>query len=341
MIDLRSDTVTRPTPQMRRAMFEAQVGDDDYGEDPTVNLLQKKVAELLGKQDSIFVPSGTMANQLCVKAHTLCGDEVVVEKYSHIFNHEVGAASALAGVQLCPVEGERGIIYSEQIEEVIRSGSHTEPPTRLICVENTHNEGGGSIYPTRVIEEISKLAKKYSLSLHMDGARLLNATVASGKDPVDYTKHVDSVSLCLSKGLGAPVGSMIAGTKDFIRRVRRLRKMYGGGMRQTGLLAAAGIYALDNHVQRLVEDHKKAKRLAGALAEIPGVNISPEEVETNIIYFGVEGKKIAVEKIEGKLREKGVLVLPVGDTRFRAVTHLDVSIKDIEQAILVFREVLH
>ena len=270
MIDLRSDTVTKPTREMREAMFSAEVGDDVYGEDPTANLLEKKVAKLLGKEASIFVASGTMANELCLKAHTSPGDEVIVERYSHIFNDESGAAAALSGVQLHPLQGERGIIYPQQIEKAIRDKNNLHlPPTRLICLENTHNRGGGTIYPLDMVKEISQIAKKHNIFVHMDGARLLNATVALGVDPVEYTQYVDSVTLCLSKGLGAPVGSMIAGTVEFINKVRRYRKMYGGGMRQIGFLAAAGIYALDHHIERLSEDHRKAKRFAVALGEIP------------------------------------------------------------------------
>jgi len=340
MIDLRSDTVTKPTSAMRQAMFQAEVGDDVYGEDPPVNLLQEKVAKLLGKEDSIFVPSGTMANQLCLKAHTAAGDEIIVERYSHIFNHESGAGSALAGVQLYPIEGERGILYPEQIEKAIRSDDYHYPVTRLICLENTHNQGGGSIYPPEVVKEISQVAKKHNLLLHMDGARLLNATVALGVDPIEYTQYVDSVTLCLSKGLGAPVGSMVAGTEQFIQKVRRFRKMYGGGMRQVGILAAAGIYALDHHVDRLAEDHKKAKRLAEALSKIPGIEIDPQRVETNIIYFKVKKRGWTNQKLTCKLKENKILVLPVESEFVRAVTHLDVSWEDIERTISVFQELL-
>jgi len=338
MIDLRSDTVTKPTREMRKAMFSAEVGDDVYGEDPTANLLEKKVAKLLGKEASIFVASGTMANELCLKAHTSPGDEVIVERYSHIFNDESGAAAALSGVQLHPLQGERGIIYPQQIEKAIRDKNNLHlPPTRLICLENTHNRGGGTIYPLDMVKEISQIAKKHNIFVHMDGARLLNATVALGVDPVEYTQYVDSVTLCLSKGLGAPVGSMIAGTVEFINKVRRYRKMYGGGMRQIGFLAAAGIYALDHHIERLSEDHRKAKRFAVALGEIPGIEINPERVETNIIYFKVKKRGWDARRVVEELKKRGVLILRIQGSLLRAVTHLDVSEDDIEKAILVFK----
>jgi len=339
MIDLRSDTVTKPTKKMLEVMFRAKVGDDVYGEDPTVNLLEEKVAKLLGKEASIFVPSGTMANQLCLKAHTNPGDEVIVERYSHIFNDESGAAAALSCVQLHPLLGERGILYPQQIEKAIRDKeSFHLPPTRLICIENTHNRGGGTIYPLNVVKEISQLAKKHKIPLHMDGARLLNATVACGVDPVEYTRYVDSVILCLSKGLGAPIGSMVAGTKEFIEKVRRYRKMYGGGMRQVGFLAAAGIYALDHHVERLVDDHRRAKELATALQKIPGVKIDAERVQTNIIYFEIRKKGWDAKRAVEELKKRGVLVLHIEGPLLRAVTHLDISDDDIRKAILVFDE---
>ena len=342
MIDLRSDTVTRPTPEMREAMFRAEVGDDVYGEDPMANCLEEKVANLLGKEASIFVPSGTMANELSLKVHTRAGDEVIVEKSSHIFHDESGAAAALAGVQLHPLEGERGILYPEQIERTISvSGDYHFPVTRLICLENTHNRGGGTIYPLNVVAEISKIAKEHHLRLHMDGARLLNATVVLKVDPKEYTRYVDSVILCLSKGLGAPVGSMVAGSKKFIEQVRRFRKMYGGGMRQIGFLAAAGIYALDHHVERLAEDHRKARELAEGLSRIVGITIEPQRVETNILFFEVKKPGWTAQRLVKELKQKEVLVLAVGELLMRAVTHLGVSQKDIEEAISIFQRMLN
>ncbi len=341
MIDLRSDTVTKPTTGMLEAMFHAKVGDDVYGEDPTANRLEEKVAKFLGKEASVFVPSGTMANQLCLRAHTEPGDEVIVENASHIFNNEGGAAAALSGVQLHPLRGERGILYPEQIEGAIRDrGNYHFPVTRLICLENTHNRGGGAIYPPEVVREISQIARKYDLFLHVDGARLLNATIALRIDPIEYSQYVDSLTLCLSKGLGTPVGSMVVGTKELIKRVRRFRKMYGGGMRQVGFLAAAGIYALDHHVERLAEDHKKAAILAEALNEISGIQIEAQEVETNILYFRVKKKEWTAYRVVEELKKRGILVLPMKDSLIRAITHLDVSGEDIENTISVFQEIL-
>ncbi len=259
MIDLRSDTVTKPTTAMLEAMFKAEVGDDVYGEDPTTNYLEEKVAKLLGKEDSIFVASGTMANQLSLRAHTQPGDEVILDRNSHAFLNEGAGGAVISGVQFFLLEGNRGILDPLKIEQAIRDPSdYHHPVTSLIWIENTHNRGGGSIYPPDLVREISRVAKDYNLRLHMDGARLLNASVALGIDPKEYTRYVDSTSLCLSKGLGAPIGSVVAGNREFVRRVRRFRKMLGGGMRQTGYLAAAGIYALDHHVDRLAEDHANA-----------------------------------------------------------------------------------
>ena len=341
MIDLRSDTVTKPTDGMLEAMSQAEVGDDVYGEDSTANRLEEKVAKLLGKEASVFVPSGTMANQLCVRVHTEPGDEVIVEMASHIFNNEGGAAAALSGIQLRPLVGRRGILHPSQIEGAIRDkGNYHFPVTRLVCLENTHNRGGGSIYHPEVVREISQIARKHDLFLHMDGARLLNATIALGIDPIEYGQYVDSLTICLSKGLGAPVGSMVVGTKELIKRVRRFRKMYGGGMRQIGFLAAAGIYALDHHVERLAEDHKKAAILAEALGEIPGIRIEAQEVETNILYFRVEKAGWTARRVVEELEKRGILVLPVQDSLIRAITHLDVSEEDIENTISAFQEML-
>jgi threonine aldolase len=341
MIDLRSDTVTKPTPRMREAMFQAEIGDDVYGEDPTANCLEQKVADLLGKEASIFVPSGTMANELALRVHTRPGDGVIVERNSHIFHDESGAAAALAGVQLHPLPGERGILYPEQIEGAIGDQrDYHLPITRLVCLENTHNRGGGSIYPVDVVAEISEVAREHHLRLHMDGARLLNATVALGISPSEYTQHVDSVTLCLSKGLGAPVGSMVAGTGEFIEQVRRFRKMYGGGMRQIGFLAAAGIYALDHHIERLTEDHQKAKKLAEGLSGIQGIEVEPAKVETNILFFQVKKSGWTAQRAVEELKRKGILVLVIQEPQIRAVTHLDISQRDIEETILIFRKLL-
>jgi threonine aldolase len=339
-IDLRSDTVTKPTPIMRKAMAEAEVGDDVFGEDPTVNALQEKVARILGKENAIFVPSGTMANQLAIKSHTQPGDEVVIEATSHPYNFEGGAGAALSGVQFYCLKGIRGILDAFQIEDAIRSEDHHFPVTRLICLENTHNRGGGSIYPIEKIIEIYRLAKSKGLLVHLDGARLWNASVATGIRPHEYSQWADSVSVCLSKGLGAPIGSLVAGSKAFIDRVHRFRKMFGGGMRQVGIVAAAGIYALDHHMERLQEDHRNAKRLALGLKELKGVSINPEHVETNIVIFSIAETGMSGPEIAAAMRKNGVLIHPISKTQIRLVTHLDVSSQDIEVALGVFEKVL-
>ena len=339
-IDLRSDTVTKPTPAMRKAMAEAEVGDDVFGEDPTVNALQEKVAKILGKEASIFVPSGTMGNQLAIKSHTQPGDEVIIEATSHPYNFEGGASAALSGIQFYCLKGVRGILDASQIEEAIRPDDHHFPVTKLICLENTHNRGGGTIYPIQNIAEISRFARSKGLLVHLDGARLWNASVASGIKPQEYARWADSVSVCLSKGLGAPIGSVIAGTKTFIDRVHRFRKMFGGGMRQAGIIAAAGIYALDQHIERLKEDHKNAKRLALGLSEIQGVSIDPEHVETNIIIFDIAEIGMTAAQVREEMKKNGVLIHPFGKTLIRLVTHLDVSKEDIEVALKAFRKIL-
>ena len=339
-IDLRSDTVTKPTLAMRKAMAEAEVGDDVFGEDPTTNALQEKVAKILGKETSIFVPSGTMANQLAIKSHTQSGDEVIIEATGHPYNFEGGAGAALSGIQFYCIRGARGILDPSQIEEAIRPDDHHFPPTRLICLENTHNRGGGSIYPVEQMKEIFRLAKSKELFVHLDGARLWNASVATGVKPHEYAQWADSVSVCLSKGLGTPIGSLVAGPRKFIDRVHRFRKMFGGGMRQVGIIAAAGIYALDHHIDRLREDHENAKRLAFGLKEIKGVSIHPEHVETNIVIFDIaETGKIA-SQVREELKKEKVLIHALGKTQIRLVTHLDVSEGDVDTALGGFRRIL-
>jgi threonine aldolase len=339
-IDLRSDTVTRPTSAMRKAMSEAEVGDDVFGEDPTVNSLQEKVANLLGKEAALFVPSGTMANQLSIKSHTQPGDEVIIEASSHPYNFEGGAGAALSGIQFQCLKGVRGILDASQIEEAIRPADHHFPVTKLICLENTHNRGGGSIYPLEKMAEIYRLTKSKGLLLHLDGARLWNASVATGIKPREYAQWADSVSVCLSKGLGAPIGSLVAGSKPFIDRVHRFRKMFGGGMRQVGIIAAAGIYALNHHLERLKEDHHNAKRLAVGLKEFKGVSIDPKHVETNIVIFDVTNTGMTGAQVAEAMKKEGVLIHAFGKTQIRLVTHLDVSGEDIEIALKAFKKVL-
>jgi threonine aldolase len=339
-IDLRSDTVTKPTSAMRKAMAEAEVGDDVFGEDPTVNALQGKVAKILGKEAAIFVPTGTMANQLSIRSHTQPGDEVIVEVSSHPYNFEGGGGSALSGIQFHCLVGIRGILDASQIEEAIRPDDHHFPITRLVCLENTHNRGGGSIYPISKMGEIYRLAKSRGLLVHLDGARLWNASVAAGVQPHEYAQWADSVSVCLSKGLGAPVGSLVAGSRPFIDRVHRFRKMFGGGMRQVGIIAAAGIYALDHHMERLKEDHQNAKRLALGLKELKGISINPDHVETNMVIFDVVNTGMTAPQVTEAMKREGVLIHAFGKTHIRLVTHLDVSNEDIDRGLQAFEKVL-
>lgn len=339
VIDLRSDTVTKPTSDMRKAMMNAEVGDDVFGEDPTVNALQAKVAKLLKKEAALFVCSGTMGNQLAIRAHTDHGDEVIIESEAHSFNYESGGGAALSGVQLHPLRGDRGVLDPSQIEESIRPHDHHFAPTRLVCLENTHNRAGGRIYPIEKIREIYQLAKREGLAMHLDGARLFNASLGSGIPPDIYAQYFDSVSICLSKGLGAPIGSVIAGSDEFINRAHRFRKMFGGGMRQVGIIAAAGIYALDHHIDRLSVDHANAKRLAQGLSRIDGVGIDPNSVETNIVVFDVSGMGTDPHQVGEQLKERGILMLPFGKTLIRAVTHLDVTSQDIDRALEITADV--
>ncbi|NWG04805.1 MAG: low-specificity L-threonine aldolase [Syntrophaceae bacterium] len=338
-IDLRSDTVTRPTPAMRQAMFEAEVGDDVFGEDPTVNTLQEKVAGLLRKEAALFVPSGTMANQISIKSHTQPGDEVIIESSSHSYNFEGGAGAALSGIQFHCLKGARGILDPSQIEEAIRPDDHHFPVTKLVCLENTHNRGGGTIYPLEKMAEIYRIAQSKGLFVHLDGARLWNASIATGIHPHEYAQWADSVSVCLSKGLGAPIGSLVAGTKSFIHRVHRFRKMFGGGMRQVGLMAAAGIYALDHHLERLKEDHQNAKRLAVGLKELKGISIEPKHVETNIVIFDITETGMTGAQVAEATKKEGILIHAFSKTQIRLVTHLDVSDGDIEEALKAFEKI--
>ncbi len=341
MIDLRSDTVTKPSPAMREAMARAEVGDDIYGEDPTVNRLQDVGAALVGKRAALFVPSGTLGNQLCLRAQAEPGREVIVEGQCHIIRYEQGAAAALAGVQLHWITGRQGLITAEQVEAAIRPTDPYSIQTALICIENTHNAGGGTIYPLATIQAIRAVANTHGLPMHLDGARLFNAVVASGVSAADYARHFETVTFCLSKGLGAPAGSLIA-TDDLalLERLRRFRRMYGGAMRQSGILAAAGLYALEHHVQRLAEDHAHAKRLAARLEQIPGVSINPAAVDTNLVFFDVHGSRLSAPAFVAALRQEGVLLNAVNPRTCRAVTHLDVSAQAIEQAADAITRVL-
>jgi threonine aldolase len=340
MIDLRSDTITRPTPEMRKAIFEAEVGDDVFGEDPTVNRLQERVAALLGKERAIWVASGTMGNLLSVKSLTEPGDEAIVEAECHVLTYESAGAAAFSGVQFRTIPGSRGSFTREQVEAAIRLPDHHYPHTSLVVIENTHNRAGGAIFPIDEIARIRELCLDRGLSMHMDGARLLNAAVASGIKPAEYAKYFDTVTICFSKGLGAPMGSMISADAAVIDRVHRFRKMVGGGQRQVGIAAAAALWALDYNVGRLADDHRNAKRLAEALSEMPGVKVDPDEVDTNIVIFEIDPKKSTPVDVVAGMGKRGVLMLPFGPTKIRCVTHLDVTSDDIEGAIEAFGAVL-
>jgi threonine aldolase len=341
IVDLRSDTVTRPTQAMRQAMATAEVGDDVLGEDPTVNLLQEKMASLLGKEAGLFVPSGTMANQVAIKTHIHPGDEIIIDQEAHIFYYECAATAVISAGQLRCLPGKNGILSAETIERAIRPPDIHQPPSRLICLENSHNRGGGSVYPLADLAAIAELASARGLRIHLDGARLFNAALASGTGAAELAGWADSVSVCLSKGLGAPAGSVLCGSAEFIGAARRFRKMLGGGMRQAGILAAAGIYALDHHLERLSEDHARAKRLALGLARIPGLRIDPETVVTNIVIFDVAGTGLSAAAVEKRLAAEGVLVIPFGPATVRAVTHLDVSDADLDAALAIITRCLN
>lgn len=338
IIDLRSDTVTKPSDEMREAMMTAEVGDDVFGEDPTVNQLQKKAADLFFMESALFVPSGTMANEIALKVHTQPGDEVIVDSLCHYVHFESGAPGLLSGVNLFSIQTSNGIITAEQIEKALRTDRIAYPQNSLISLENTHNYGGGVIFPLSEIENIASLAKRRSLRLHLDGARIFNAIAANGIKPKEYAQHFDSVMFSLSKGLGAPVGSLLMGSKDFIDQARRYRKMFGGGMRQIGMLGAAGIYALDNNVERLTEDHKNARILAEAFRSTSLFDINPKTVETNIIIIDITDKKTSPQEAEARLQEIGILVFPFGENSIRAVTHLDISGNDIDECCVRLRK---
>ncbi len=331
MIDLRSDTITRPTPEMRRAMYEAEVGDAVFGDDPTVNALEARTAELLGKEAAAYMPSGTMTNQVALRTHTEPGDEVIIEEQGHVYYYEGGAPAALSGVMCRLVKGERGIFTADAVSALLRLEDIHFPRTRLICLENTHNRGGGSIWPMELIGEITALAEERHLSMHLDGARLWNASAATGIPERDYARHFDSVSVCFSKGLGAPVGSALAGSADFIRRARRFMKQFGGYMRQAGIIAAGALYALEHHRERLPEDHANARLLAEGLVGIPGIELDTGTVQTNIVLF--RHRKMNSVDLMLRAHEAGVFILPAGRDTMRAVTSLAVRREDVLKAI--------
>ena len=337
-IDLRSDTITQPTPAMREAMARAEVGDDVFGDDPTVARLEARVAEILGKEAAVFTPSGTMANQLALRAHTEPGDEILVDANAHIYYYESGAPAALAGVMCRCLPGVRGVFTAADVEAALRPADQHFAPTKLVCIENTHNRGGGSVWPMERIREVAEVSRARGLRLHLDGARLWNASVATGIPERDYAAPFDSVSVCFSKGLGAPVGSALCGTREFIQRARRFRKMYGGGMRQAGILAAGALHALEHHRARLAEDHANARTLAEGLSRLPGLELDPTTVQTNLVFLRV--KKVPAATLVSDLGEAGVRVLAVGPDTIRAVTNLMVSSQQITAALEIFERIL-
>jgi threonine aldolase len=340
-IDLRSDTVTKPCEGMREAMRVAEVGDDVNGDDPTVICLQDRVAQLLGKEAGLFVPSGTMSNAVAVRTHTQPGDEIIAEESSHLYLYEGGGYAALSGCSIALVPGSRGILEPEEVQKRIRksAGSRSHyPNASLVCLENTSNRGGGTCYPVEVLDEICRLSKEADCRLHLDGARLFNAVIASGESAARLTEGFDSISVCLSKGLGAPVGSVLVGSRSFIDRSHRWRKLFGGGMRQSGILAAAGLFALEHNIRHLADDHNRARRLAEGLGEITGLSVDQEAVQTNMVYL--ETKELAKGYVD-RLAEKGVGCFALGDRLIRLVTHLQIDDEGIEEVIMAFNEVSH
>ncbi|HKS26661.1 MAG TPA: GntG family PLP-dependent aldolase [Pyrinomonadaceae bacterium] len=342
MIDLRSDTVTKPTPAMRRAMMDAEVGDDVYGEDPTVNRLQERAAEIFEKEAALFVPTGSMGNQIAVKLHTRPGTEVLIEERGHIYNFEMAAMSAVAGALARPVKSNdgSGILSWQDIEGALHTGgAYYVAPTGMIALENSHNLAGGTLLTAERTEEICERAHSLKIPVHLDGARIFNAACALETNVSSLARPVDSVMFCLSKALGAPVGSMLLGSRDFIEDARCWRKLLGGGMRQAGVLAAAGLVALEETPKRLPEDHANAKRLAFGLAELSGISIDPERVVTNIVLFDVSGTGKTADEICARLQERGVLASGFGSS-IRMVTHYDVSSEDIDRALQAIRQSL-
>ena len=327
VIDLRSDTITQPTPAMRQAIANAEVGDDVLGDDPTVLQLEEYVAELLGKEAAVYMPSGTMTNQVAVRLHTQPGDEIVLESEAHIYYYESGGPAALSGVSCRLIPGHRGLFTRDDLQKVLRSGNPHYPPTRLVCVENTHNRGGGSIFPIEMINHIAEVCRSRSLKFHMDGARLWNACEATGLSPAEYARSFDTVSVCFSKGLGAPVGSALVGAQEDIARARRFRKMFGGAMRQSGTIAAGALYALQYQRERLQDDRENAQLLARELTVLDSIEVDIAAVQTNIVI--IRSSRIPAAELAGQLERQGVKLLPRDATSLRAVTSLMVTRDDM------------
>ena len=340
MIDLRSDTVTRPTAAMRQAMFEAEVGDDVYGEDPTVNRLEQRAAEILGKQAAVFVPTGTMGNTVAIKIHTQHGQEVICESRAHILDWELSMTAWFSGCLVRSIQTEDGILRWDVMKEFVRPGSPHSAPTGVIELENTHNMAGGMVYPMDVLQEVAGHAREARIPVHMDGARIFNAACYLNKPVRELAAHADTVMFCLSKGLGAPAGSMVVGTEEAIARGRLFRKRLGGSMRQAGVLAAAGLIALEEMPHRLGEDHLNARFLAAELARIPGIRLDAERVQTNIVIFDINGTGLTIREIAAALKARGVLMSSANARQMRAVTHYDVSRTDCATAASAFAEVV-
>jgi threonine aldolase len=337
-VDFFSDTVTRPTAEMRRFMCDAEVGDEQKLEDPTVNLLCEMVAELLGKEAAVFLPSGTMCNEIALRVHARPGEEVIAHHSAHPINFETGGPGALAGVNMRTVDGARGQFDAAAVETAVRPASRYAPRSRLVWVEQTSNLGGGSVWPLERLEAVAKVAKSHGLATHMDGARLMNAVVASGVSARDYAAPFDSAWIDFTKGLGAPVGAALAGSRAFIDEAWRCKQQMGGAMRQAGIIAAGGVYALRHHVKRLAEDHANARRLAEGLARLPGVRLDPSTIETNLVFFDLTGSLSAPAAVE-RMLARGVRMGALGARTIRAVTHLDVDAAGIERALAVARVV--
>lgn len=338
-IDLRSDTVTKPSKAMREAMANAEVGDDVFGEDPTVNMLQETVASLLGKEKALFVPSGCMSNQLALKAHTEMGDEVIMEQDAHMFNYETAAPAVMSAVQVKTVPGIRGVFRADDLPPHIRPAIYYMPRTRVICVENTHNRAGGAVFPLEEIKKLSAFCKEREILFHLDGARLWNASVATEIPMKEWAQHFDSVSVCFSKGLGAPVGSAICGTKEFVTKAHKWRKVFGGGMRQSGILAAGALYAVQHNIARMKEDHEKAKFFAQELSSIKVFDIDLESVQTNIVLVDVLKTGKTPQEVIALLNKQNVLISVGTFTKFRALMHLDVSMDQVKYAVDKFKQI--
>ena len=337
--DFRSDTVTKPTKKMRLAMAEAEVGDDVLGDDPTVKKLEALGAEKIGKEAALFVPSGTMGNSIAVKVWTDELEEIIVEERSHIYNMESTHITFVSRVTPRPLPSNRGAMDPELVEKAIRKPAVHIPRTSLICIENTHNYWGGAVIPLENFKDLREVADRHGIKIHLDGARIFNASIASGIPVKEYTKYADSVMFCLSKGLSSPIGSLLAGSKEFIEKARRIRKLLGGGMRQVGIIAAAGIISLTEMIDRLAEDHRRAKKLAEGICNLPGIELNPDHVETNIIFLKFNHPKISLQEFLNRLKEKGILALGLAG-RIRLVTHKDIDDEDVEKAINAFKEIL-